>query len=237
MEISSRTCFPFLSTETVPLLKLPFHTSSPSLRTLAARPVNLRMGRTVVTCATASTGNRAPSGIMKPRRVSPEMADFVGAPEVSRTQVLKLIWAHIKEHNLQGNVPVLLTFYECALLRWVAMNEVWVMRLPYFSSKMLCFVSFVVLDDAIGLIHDVLLSVLYPSLSAVISRVEYYLSEVLSHVELSYSHGLMIIVEYNDDPSNKKNIICDEKLKKIFPGRDQVGFLEIAGLISPHFLK
>ncbi|KAL3611603.1 hypothetical protein D5086_002623 [Populus alba] len=203
MEISSRTCFPFLSTETVPLLKLPFHTSSPSLRTLAARPVNLRMGRTVVTCATASTGNRAPSGIMKPRRVSPEMADFVGAPE--------------------GNVPVLLTSYECALLRWVAMNEVWVMRLP---------------------IHDVLLSVLYPSrlgyiecLSAVISRVEYYLSEVLSHVELSYSHGLMIIVEYNDDPSNKKNIICDEKLKKIFPGRDQVGFLEIAGLISPHFLK
>ncbi|XP_011030373.1 PREDICTED: protein TRI1-like [Populus euphratica] len=140
MEISSRTCFPFLSTETVPLLKPPFHTSSPSLRILAARPVNLRMGRTVVTCATASTGNRAPSGIMKPRRVSPEMADFVGAPEVSRTQVLKLIWAHIKERNLQ-------------------------------------------------------------------------------------------------DPSNKKNIICDEKLKKIFPGRDQVGFLEIAGLISPHFLK
>jgi len=101
MEISSRTCFPFLSTETVPLLKPPFHTSSPSLRILAARPVNLRMGRTVVTCATASTGNRAPSGIMKPKRVSPEMADFVGAPEVSRTQVLKLIWAHIKERNLQ----------------------------------------------------------------------------------------------------------------------------------------
>ncbi|KAL3580436.1 hypothetical protein D5086_018271 [Populus alba] len=39
------------------------------------------------------------------------------------------------------------------------------------------------------------------------------------------------------DPSNKKNIICDEKLKKIFAGKDQVGFLEIAGLISPHFLK
>ncbi|KAJ6385633.1 hypothetical protein OIU77_028752 [Salix suchowensis] len=39
------------------------------------------------------------------------------------------------------------------------------------------------------------------------------------------------------DPSNKKNILCDEKLKKIFAGRDQVGFLEIAGLISPHFLK
>ncbi|KAF8021017.1 hypothetical protein BT93_G1431 [Corymbia citriodora subsp. variegata] len=38
------------------------------------------------------------------------------------------------------------------------------------------------------------------------------------------------------DPENKKVIICDEKLKKIFGGKDRVGFLEIAGLISPHFL-
>ncbi|CAN1759869.1 hypothetical protein LINPERHAP1_LOCUS7303 [Linum perenne] len=38
------------------------------------------------------------------------------------------------------------------------------------------------------------------------------------------------------DP-NKKIIKCDEKLKKIFAGKDEVGFLEIAGLISPHFLK
>ncbi|KAJ6896287.1 hypothetical protein NC651_022487 [Populus alba x Populus x berolinensis] len=141
MAISSGIFSTFLSTETVPLLKFPSLTSTPPLRFLAAPPANPRMARsTVVTCATASTGNRAPRGIMKPRRVSPEMADFVGAPEVSRTQALKLIWAHIKEQNLQ-------------------------------------------------------------------------------------------------DPSNKKNIICDEKLKKIFAGKDQVGFLEIAGLISPHFLK
>lgn len=39
------------------------------------------------------------------------------------------------------------------------------------------------------------------------------------------------------DPADKKVIICDEKLKKIFGERDRVGFLEIAGLISPHFLK
>ncbi|KAI3431055.1 SWIB domain-containing protein [Psidium guajava] len=45
------------------------------------------------------------------------------------------------------------------------------------------------------------------------------------------------IKEHNlQDPENKKIIICDEKLKKIFGGKDQVGFLEIAGLISPHFL-
>ncbi|KAM7264327.1 hypothetical protein ACFE04_002010 [Oxalis oulophora] len=31
------------------------------------------------------------------------------------------------------------------------------------------------------------------------------------------------------DPQNKKVIICDEKLKKIFAGKNSVGFLEIAG--------
>ncbi|CAL9222931.1 unnamed protein product [Arabidopsis halleri] len=38
------------------------------------------------------------------------------------------------------------------------------------------------------------------------------------------------------DPQNKREILCDEKLKKIFEGRDRVGFLEIAKLIGPHFL-
>ncbi|KAL0739416.1 hypothetical protein Bca4012_015626 [Brassica carinata] len=38
------------------------------------------------------------------------------------------------------------------------------------------------------------------------------------------------------DPQDKKVIICDEKLKKIFDGKDRVGFLEIAKLIGPHFL-
>uniref|UniRef100_A0ACD5YJ74 Uncharacterized protein n=1 Tax=Avena sativa TaxID=4498 RepID=A0ACD5YJ74_AVESA len=39
------------------------------------------------------------------------------------------------------------------------------------------------------------------------------------------------------DPANKKIVVCDEKLKKIFGGRDRVGFLEISGLLNPHFQK
>ncbi|KAF8783956.1 hypothetical protein HU200_000047 [Digitaria exilis] len=39
------------------------------------------------------------------------------------------------------------------------------------------------------------------------------------------------------DPNNKKIIVCDDKLKKIFGGRDRVGFLEISGLLNPHFPK
>ncbi|KAK6916491.1 SWIB/MDM2 domain [Dillenia turbinata] len=43
--------------------------------------------------------------------------------------------------------------------------------------------------------------------------------------------------DIEQDPENKKIIVCDEKLKKIFGGKDHVGFLEIAGLINPYFLK
>ncbi|KAK2974505.1 hypothetical protein RJ640_018670 [Escallonia rubra] len=121
--------------------------SSPALRVAAPAAfypfqVNLRTVRKV-TCAAApeTKKERLPRGIMKPRRVSPEMQAFLGGvPEIPRTQALKLIWAYIKEKDLQ-------------------------------------------------------------------------------------------------DPQDKKVIICDENLKKIFAGKERVGFLEIAGLITPHFLK
>ncbi|CAM6091381.1 unnamed protein product [Calypogeia fissa] len=38
------------------------------------------------------------------------------------------------------------------------------------------------------------------------------------------------------DPADKKKINCDEKLKTVL-GKDQVNFLEIPALISPHFPK
>ncbi|KAJ8500008.1 hypothetical protein OPV22_010560 [Ensete ventricosum] len=39
------------------------------------------------------------------------------------------------------------------------------------------------------------------------------------------------------NPTNKREISCDEKLKSIFNGRDKVGMMEIAKLLSPHFIK
>ncbi|GLT33597.1 hypothetical protein SLA2020_081690 [Shorea laevis] len=109
--------------------------------TASPPPANVCFVRTVIQAAASksATGTRLPSGIMRPRRVSPEMEALVGVSEIPRTQALKRIWAYIKENNLQ-------------------------------------------------------------------------------------------------DPENKKIIICDEKLKKIFGGKDRVGFLEVGGLITPHFL-
>ncbi|KAL0559750.1 hypothetical protein IC582_000117 [Cucumis melo] len=117
--------------------------SSSSLKHLNQLPLpDLRFPRTVTFAFAsnqATAPRREPRGITKPRKISPELQALVGAPEISRTQALKVIWAYIKENNLQK-------------------------------------------------------------------------------------------------PSDKKVIVCDEKLKNIFGGKDEVGFLEIAGLISPHFL-
>ncbi|GAV65305.1 SWIB domain-containing protein, partial [Cephalotus follicularis] len=39
------------------------------------------------------------------------------------------------------------------------------------------------------------------------------------------------------NPVDKRQIFCDKKLKAIFDGKDQVGFLEIAKLLTRHFVK
>ncbi|CAA2999058.1 upstream activation factor subunit spp27-like [Olea europaea subsp. europaea] len=67
-----------------------------------------------VSKSATETNKREPRGIMKPRRVSPEMQAFLGGvSEISRTQALKEIWAYIKQHDLQfdcsgiaGGVPI-----------------------------------------------------------------------------------------------------------------------------------
>lgn len=77
--------------------------SAPSLSVTFANPRTVR----IVTLAASSdqaTETKKPTGrgIMKPRRVSPEMQAFLGGvSEIPRTQVLKEIWAYIKENNLQ----------------------------------------------------------------------------------------------------------------------------------------
>ncbi|KAG2291717.1 hypothetical protein Bca4012_007668 [Brassica carinata] len=154
----------------------PFRTS-PSLSLFLRHPDNLRMVRAVtVTSETAASEaatikTREPRGIRKPRPVSPEMKDVVGESVIPRTQALKRIWAHIKEHDLQLINTI---SYDLGSLSYVSLFP------PCFNDKL---------------------------------------------------EGLHRI-----DPQNKKVIICDEKLKKIFEGKDRVGFLEIAKLIGPHFL-
>ncbi|KAI3821890.1 hypothetical protein L1987_09465 [Smallanthus sonchifolius] len=68
------------------------------------------------------------------------------------------------------------------------------------------------------------------------------LGEFLGVSEVSRTDAVKKVwayIKHNNlqNPSNKKEILCDAKLKTIFSGKDQVGFLEIAKLMSQHFIK
>ncbi|KAL4592963.1 hypothetical protein LXL04_005972 [Taraxacum kok-saghyz] len=68
------------------------------------------------------------------------------------------------------------------------------------------------------------------------------LGEFLGVSEASRTDAVKKVWGYIKDnnlqnPLNKKEILCDAKLKSIFNGKDQVGFLEIAKLLSQHFVK
>lgn len=39
------------------------------------------------------------------------------------------------------------------------------------------------------------------------------------------------------NPANKREVFCDEKLKIIFGQKENVGMFEISKLMSPHFIK
>ncbi|GKV39825.1 hypothetical protein SLEP1_g47541 [Rubroshorea leprosula] len=39
------------------------------------------------------------------------------------------------------------------------------------------------------------------------------------------------------NPNDKREIFCDEKLKALFGGKEKVGFLEIGKLLAQHFVK
>ncbi|GAB2219325.1 hypothetical protein Drorol1_Dr00006960 [Drosera rotundifolia] len=134
MALSLRFSLPSLSRRPAPSL--------PSLRISAPFSVAVTATSKRAAAATsATTTEKKLTGLMAPRPVSPELQEFLGSvAEISRTEVLKAVWAYIKQHELQ-------------------------------------------------------------------------------------------------DPDDKKIIVCDEKLKKIFSGKDRAGILEVPKLIGQHFPK
>ncbi|KAL2517314.1 SWIB/MDM2 domain superfamily protein [Abeliophyllum distichum] len=68
------------------------------------------------------------------------------------------------------------------------------------------------------------------------------LAEFLGSSEASRSGAVKKIWEYVkshnlQDPANKREIYCDDKLKTIFDGKEKVDFPGIAKLLSNHFPK
>ncbi|XP_051122098.1 upstream activation factor subunit spp27-like [Andrographis paniculata] len=62
-------------------------------------------------------------------------------------------------------------------------------------------------------------------------------AEQISRAQASKKIWEYIKINNLQNPSDKRVIMCDAKLKQLFDGKDKVGFLEVAKLLSPHFLK
>ncbi|XAR54277.1 hypothetical protein NMG60_11029336 [Bertholletia excelsa] len=74
------------------------------------------------------------------------------------------------------------------------------------------------------------------------TRVSPALHQFLGVPEASRTDAVKKVWEYIklnnlQNPANKKEIYCDDKLKGIFEGKDKVDFLEIGRLLSRHFVK
>ncbi|XP_004512323.1 upstream activation factor subunit UAF30 [Cicer arietinum] len=106
----------------------------------AAKKATASVGAASTKVVKKTVASKSNVGIQKVVPVSSELGNFLGSPEVSRTDAVKRVWEYIKLQNLQN-------------------------------------------------------------------------------------------------PSNKKEIFCDEKLKTIFDGKDKVVFTEIARLLANHFVK
>ncbi|KAI3444907.1 hypothetical protein Pfo_001572 [Paulownia fortunei] len=83
-----------------------------------------------------------------------------------------------------------------------------------------------------------------PSISGIMraTPVSLSLQSVVGAPEISRVEAVKKIWEYIklhnlQNPLDKREIFCDAKLKKLFNGKDKVGFLEVAKLLSPHFVK
>ena len=48
----------------------------------------------------------AGTGIQAPKKLSPELADIVGKKEASRGELMRLLWAYLKEKNLQVGTKI-----------------------------------------------------------------------------------------------------------------------------------
>ena len=51
---------------------------------------------------------RPGGGLTAPKKLSPELANIVGKKEASRAELMKLLWAYIKEKNLQVKCNILI---------------------------------------------------------------------------------------------------------------------------------
>ncbi|KAL4362621.1 hypothetical protein GQ457_04G018270 [Hibiscus cannabinus] len=200
-----------------------------------------------------SEGKRRGGGFNKVSRLSPQLQELLGVPELARTEVVKQIWVYIRDKNLQDPVnkkniicdEPLRALFDVDSIDMFQMNKALSKHiLPLDSDEVKSMEREKPLkhereedpDEAKGKekrqkgflaplqLSDALIKFLGTgenelTRAAVIKRMWDYIKE-------------------NDlqDPSDKRKVICDEKLKELFEVETFNGFT-VTKLLAAHFLK
>ncbi|XP_004511971.1 uncharacterized protein [Cicer arietinum] len=200
-------------------------------------------------------------GFCKLCSLSPQLQEFVGAPEMARTEVVKQLWAYIREKNLQDptnrrNIVCdepLRALFGVNTINMFQMNKVLTKHIWPLDS-----------DDVVPVKKSA------PKEKQKKQEREddsdepqrkekrqkgggkgflapLQLSDALvkflgtGESELSRSDVIKRMWDYIkgnnlQDPSDKRNVLCDEKLKELFDIDSFTGFT-VSKLLAPHFIK
>ncbi|KAF2316605.1 hypothetical protein GH714_041946 [Hevea brasiliensis] len=145
-------------------------------------------------------------GFTKLCSLSPQLQEFTGVPELARTEVVKKLWAYIREKDLQD---------------------------PKNKRNIIC-------DESLRALFRVD-SINMFQMNKALSKHIWPLNEEDGENTLSRADVVKRMWEYikqNDlqDPSDKRRIICDEKLKELFEVDSFNGF-SVSKLLTAHFIK
>ncbi|KAI7726666.1 hypothetical protein M8C21_012947, partial [Ambrosia artemisiifolia] len=187
-----------------------------------------------------STGTKrrgGPGGLNKLCGITPELQVIVGESALSRTDIVKQLWAYIKKNNLQdpGNKrkiicdDALRVVFETDCTDMFKMNKLLakhIIRLEPTKESSLKR-SKVDAEPAAESTHNVPSQVIISDALANCLGIE--------EREMSQSEALRLVWEYIkvnnlEDPQNSVMILCDEKLKELF-GCESISAMGIPELI------
>mmetsp|Transcript_29114 Transcript_29114/g.35469 ORF Transcript_29114/g.35469 Transcript_29114/m.35469 type:complete len:330 (+) Transcript_29114:226-1215(+) len=206
----------------------------------------------------SSNGGSAPANnpFNKPKKLSPSLGSFLGADEMSRPQVVKRMWDYIKEHDLQNPSNKQEIDLDDRMQQVFGVERFTMFKMAkYISAHIEPFkpVTFDDEDDAAKKKKKKEAKKRKskggkdgPKKKRKNNMPPCRLSEDLAEVVgLEVSTRPRVIkklweyIRANDlqNPSDKREIICDDTFKRIMGGEDKVTMFSMSKYLSPHFLE
>ncbi|GFQ04734.1 upstream activation factor subunit uaf30 [Phtheirospermum japonicum] len=188
------------------------------------------------------TKKKGGGGFSKPSALSPQLQKFCGVPELARTEVVRKIWAYIREHNLQNPKNRKKILCDESLHGIFRVKSIDMFQMNKALSKHIW-----PLDEAEGSDEPKRkekpkkgnnasgLTAPHPLSNALVKFFGTGENE-LSRVDVVKRMWQYIKENELQDPSDKRMVLCDDKLKELF-GVDSFHGFTVSKLLTSHFIK